>query len=95
MVLLNTNPAVSSIDVKYLIEVPRRGCIFCSTRERDTGRTRLFLFFRTGKVYTRRGLSRRWAEVDSHEAGYVRGIIDEVLHNHSVPHYTSNRIKLS
>jgi hypothetical protein len=53
---------------KHMIELPHCECVFCSTQEEETGRTRIFLVFKERqKVYMRNGLKGNWEEVTSVE----------------------------
>jgi len=48
----------------HMVELPHCECVFCSTQEEVTRRTRIFLVFRERhKVYQRNGIKGNWEEV--------------------------------
>jgi len=53
---------------RHMIELPHCECVFCSTQEEQTGRTRLFLVFKERqKVYMRHGIKGNWEELSNPE----------------------------
>ena len=53
---------------KHMIELPHCACVFCSTQEELTGRTRIFLVFKERqKVYMRNGIKGNWEEITNLE----------------------------
>lgn len=97
MVLLNTHTVGrDDLAVRYLLNIPASECLFGSTREKSTGKSRLFLAFNDGKVYARNGLADRWEEITSvYEALCIRELFTEALRDQSVPCYTTDtRFKL-
>ena len=97
MVIINTTYQVPrsqlNLDFKYLLEIPRSDCLFCSARERASGKSRLYLVFNhNGKIYSRRGLSETWAEVNgSDERTQIREQVTGALQNRTVPYFKSNQ----
>jgi sRNA-binding regulator protein Hfq len=68
---------------KHMIELPHCECVFCSTQEEQTGRTRLFLVFRERqKVYMRNGIKGNWQEIanlEEHNAvweGFEQAVLE-------------------
>ncbi|MBF0387782.1 MAG: hypothetical protein HQL20_08005 [Candidatus Omnitrophica bacterium] len=54
----------SRLVFKHMVELPHCECVFCSTQEEFTGRTRIFLLFKERrKVYQRNGTRGNWEEV--------------------------------
>jgi hypothetical protein len=52
----------------HMVELPHCECVFCSTQEEVTRRTRIFLVFRERhKVYQRNGIKGNWEEVTNPE----------------------------
>lgn len=49
---------------KHMVELPHCECVFCSTQEEETGRTRIYLVFKDKrKIYSRNGIKGNWEEV--------------------------------
>jgi len=75
---------------KHLIEVTDSQCVFCSTLEKSTGRTKLFLVFQNEpKIYRHNGLQHTWNTLDEEDTACVRRQFDCVLKESSVPCYTT------
>ena len=94
MVILNTKinkKNYSNLEFKYLLEVPRSECVFCSTKDKITKRTRLFLVFHNqDRIYERNGLKGTWEEVTGAESyREIRRIL--ALAINKVPYYSTNR----
>jgi hypothetical protein len=77
--------------VKHLIEMPSSQCVFCSTVEKDTGRTQLFLIFQhQQKIYKRNGLRGTWHEMtDREEYLMVRELFQQSQRQQKVPCYST------
>ena len=67
----------------HMVELPNCECVFCSTREEDTRRVRIFLVFKERrKIYMRNGLRGNWEEIidnDEHEMvweGFERAVLE-------------------
>ena len=94
MVTINTiqetEVSFSNITFRYLVELPNSQCVFGSARDRESGKSHLFLVFTDGRVYTRNGLKNCWDEV-SNTADYdkVRRLVTIALSNKTVPCYIS------
>lgn len=57
----------------HLIDLPNSDCVFCSTVDTSTGRTRLFLIFHErNRIYVRNGVRDTWDEL--RDAGQYRSI---------------------
>ena len=93
MVTFNTEIArnYDDLEFKYLLEIPKSDCIFCSTRERSTGRTYLYLVFNAEeKVYFRNGLKGIWVELKNRiEQHQFREILWEAIRTKSIPCYSN------
>ncbi|MCR4337512.1 MAG: hypothetical protein NUV91_06880 [Candidatus Omnitrophica bacterium] len=76
---------------KHLIEMPASNCIFCSTKERTTGRSRLFLFFQDrDRIYRRNGLKGTWEELSDQEGSRsLQRKVENILLKRNIPCYTS------
>ena len=75
----------------HLIELPYVGCIFCSTREPETGKVRLFLIFRERRrVYIRNGIKETWEELtDQRLYDFVMQTFNKVILERKVPCFTA------
>lgn len=52
----------------HLVEFARVNCLFCSAREKETGKAKLFLMFQDpNRVYVRNALKDTWEEVTNKE----------------------------
>ena len=93
MVTFNTQIArnYGDLEFKYLLEIPKSDCIFCSTRERSSGRTYLFLVFKKeDKTYFRNGLRGTWVELKSQiEYQQFREILSEAIRDKNTPCYSA------
>lgn len=78
---------------KHLIEVVDSQCVFCSTLEKSTGRTKLFLVFQNkSKIYRHNGLNRTWNSLDEEETASIRRQFDCALQERRVPCYTTLKL---
>lgn len=75
------------LEFKHFIDFPMNDCIFCSTRVRDTGRTRLFLICHADKsVYIRNGVKNQWEEVrDRDDCEEIHSAFRRAIADRSVP----------
>jgi hypothetical protein len=56
--------ALQKLVFKHMVELPHCECVFCTTEEEDTRRTRIFLVFKERRrVYVRNGVKGNWEEV--------------------------------
>jgi len=78
---------------KHLVELSGCDCVFCSTREKETGLTRLFLIFHDQRrIYTRNGINGTWDELeDQDECIRVRQKFQEVVGERKIPCFTTER----
>ncbi|MBF0618995.1 MAG: hypothetical protein HQL19_02380 [Candidatus Omnitrophica bacterium] len=54
----------SKLIFKHMVELPHCECVFCSTQEEDTGRTKIYLVFKDKhKIYQRNGIKGNWEDV--------------------------------
>ena len=54
----------SRLIFKHMVELPHCECVFCSTQEESTGRTKIYLIFKGNhKVYQRNGIKGNWEEI--------------------------------
>ncbi len=76
---------------KHMIELPHCECVFCSTQEEQTGRTRLFLVFKDRKkVYIRNGIKGNWEEVtDQGEHDIVWDGFEHAVMERKVPSFVA------
>ncbi|HLD69591.1 MAG TPA: hypothetical protein VJA17_02395 [Candidatus Omnitrophota bacterium] len=76
---------------KHMVEFPSFDCVFCSTEEKTTGRTRLFLIFNNrSKVYQRNGLKGTWDEIQNEQhSDFIRTRFDLAVQENGIPRYTS------
>ncbi len=77
----------------HVIEIARLDCVFAATRERRTGKTRLFLIYNhTGKVYFRDSLRDRWVELEEREYNIFRSLADHALMDRRIPRLRTDDI---
>lgn len=90
MVLLNTQPKQSvteQLKFNYCVEISESDCIFCSAKDRSTGKLKLYLISRADdRVYKRRPLTDSWIEVDERERDTVTAVYYDAVRN-NVPYY--------
>ncbi len=84
-------PTRDELVFQHLIDLPHCDCVFCSTRERSTGITRLFLVFNDEKrIYMRNSVKETWDELDdSDRCRSVRRGFDMALRENSVPCFSA------
>ena len=60
---MNFNQAHNFV-FQHLVEFSNFNCVFCSTKEKQSGKARLFLIFKDkGRVYMRNGIKGTWEKV--------------------------------
>jgi hypothetical protein len=76
----------SKLIFKHLVELPHCECVFCSTQDEQTGRTRIYLIFKENhRVYQRNGIKGNWEEVsdaDCRQAvmdGFQQAVIERKI----------------
>lgn len=81
----------ASIVFQHLIDLPNCDCIFCSTVETATGRTRLFLVFRQrDRIYIRNGSKDTWDELkDKPQYQLVMDRFSRAVHEQKVPCFSA------
>ena len=77
---------------KHMIELPHCECVFCSTQEEHTGRTRLFLVFKERqKIYMRHGIKGNWEELaNAEEHNAVWEGFEQAVMERKVPSFTAD-----
>ena len=92
MVIINTQTSqYSNISFRYIIEIEKSSCTFCSARDKETGKSHLFLVFTDGRAYSRNGLRGTWDEIPSNTPDYdhIRGLLSSTQANNLVPCYST------
>ncbi len=76
---------------QHMIDLPSCDCVFCSTREKETGRTRLYLIFNERRrIYVRNGIRDAWDEVqDEQEYRHVRARFDDAIVERKIPCFST------
>jgi hypothetical protein len=76
---------------KHMVELPHCECVFCSTQEQETGRTRIYLVFKgRHKVYQRNGLKGNWEEVlDAEDQAHVWEGFDSAVTERKIPSFVA------
>ena len=71
---------------RHMIELSNCECIFCSAEEVISGKTRLYLIFRSqGKIYTRNGLQGTWDQIEDIEElqnikdGFIKAVSERKI----------------
>ena len=88
---METRKCCEDIIFQHLIDLPSCDCVFCSTRERKSGRTRLFLVFNEQRrIYIRNGIRDSWDELKE-ESDYdqVRERFNHAVVEKKIPCFTS------
>lgn len=86
-----TTLTIQKLVFKHMVELPHCECVFCSTQEERTGRTRLYLVFRERrKVYHRNGLKGNWEEVlDLEEHQLVWEGFEQAVMERKIPSFVA------
>jgi hypothetical protein len=75
----------------HMVELPHCECVFCSTQEELTRRTRIFLVFRERhKIYQRNGIKGNWEEVanpEEHQA--VWDAFEQAVTERKIPSFVA------
>lgn len=76
---------------QHLIDLPHCDCVFCSARERKSGKTRLFLIFNEQKrIYIRNGIRDTWDELkDKYDYDQVRQRFNDVIAEKKIPCFSA------
>ncbi len=76
----------SKLIFKHMVELPHCECVFCSTQDEATRRTKIYLVFKENhKVYQRNGIKGNWEEVVDIEdrqnvwEGFERAVIERKI----------------
>lgn len=77
------------VTFQHIVDMPSSNCVFCSTRQRDSNRIRLFLFFNEREsVYVHNGISDIWEEIfDTEAVNYLRHRFEDVIQERKIPCY--------
>jgi hypothetical protein len=78
---------------QHLVDMPKFECVFCSTREAASGRSRLFLIFSDKRrIYMRNGLRETWDELtDEQDYNRIRTAFNQVILERRVPCFQANK----
>lgn len=78
---------LDDIVFQHLIDLPNCDCVFCSTLEKSTGRTRLFLIFNEHRrIYVRNAIKDTWDEVrEEREYDFVRRGFNQAIEERNIP----------
>ena len=81
----------SKLIYKHMVELPHCECVFCSTQEELTGRTRIYLIFKDRrKVYQRNGIKGNWEEVvDAEERQNVWEGFEQAVMERKIPSFVA------
>ena len=81
----------SKLIFKHMVELPHCECVFCSTQEESTKRTRIFLVFKERhKVYQRNGIKGNWEEVlDADERQNVWEGFEQAVIERKIPSFVA------
>lgn len=80
-----------SIVFQHLIDLPNCDCVFCSTVETSTGRTKLFLIFSERKrIYVRNGMKDTWDELkDAVQYDCLKELFERAVSEQKVPCFSA------
>ena len=78
---------VDDIVFQHLIDLPNCDCVFCSTLDKSTGRTRLFLIFNERRrIYVRNAIKDTWEEIkEEREYDSIRKGFNRVIEERNIP----------
>lgn len=93
MVLLNTHGQTKDrLEFRYFLDIPHSKSTFCSAREMESGKARLFLAnYEDGRIYKRNGDKGTWEELSTQEYLFVRDLIHKTLRDKSAPCYSASK----
>ncbi len=77
---------------KHMVELPHCECVFCSTQEEETRRTRIYLVFKEKrKVYARNGTQGNWEEVtDAVDREHVWEGFEQAVMERKIPSFVAS-----
>ncbi len=86
-----SNRPFDKYEFQHLIDYPNCDCVYCSTRDKSTGRARLFLVFNERRrIYVRNGVKNSWEELtDEGSYNTVRVRFNEAVVNDRIPYLTT------
>jgi len=78
---------VDDVVFQHLIDMPNCDCVFCSTKETTTGKTRLYLVFNERqRIYVRNGVKDMWDELeDEQEYNHVKTRFNNAISERKIP----------
>lgn len=81
----------ASIVFQHLIDLPNCDCVFCSTVETSTGRTKLFLIFsERRRIYVRNGMKDTWDELkDAAQYNCIKDLFGKAVTEQKVPCFSA------
>ena len=79
--------SVDDIVFQHLIDLPNCDCVFCSTLEKTSGRTKLFLIFNERRrIYVRNAIKDTWEEIkEEQEYDSVREGFNRAIEERKIP----------
>jgi phosphoribulokinase len=82
---------------KHMVELPHCECVFCSTQEEGTGRSRIYLIFKEKcKVYARNGIRGNWEEVtDAGDHDHIWEGFEQAVTERKVPSFVASGTDLA
>lgn len=82
---------------KHMVELPHCECVFCSTQEEGTGRSRIYLIFKERqKAYQRNGLKGNWEEVvDPEDHANVWEGFEQAVMERKIPSFVASTPSLA
>ncbi|MBF0485753.1 MAG: hypothetical protein HQL16_04475 [Candidatus Omnitrophica bacterium] len=81
---------------KHMVELPHCECVFCTTQEEETNRTKIFLVFKDRRrIYVRNGVKGNWEEVSSHERESVWEGFEQAVTSRKIPSFVTTAPELA
>jgi len=80
---------------EHLVELPNCDCVFCSTRDPQSHRVKLFLIFNEQRrIYVRNGSRQTWDELkDGKEYEYVRNGFNQAIIDRKIPCFSMDEME--
>jgi hypothetical protein len=82
---------------KHMVELPHCECVFCSTQEEETGRSRIYLVFKERrKIYSRNGIKGNWEEiVEAEDHAHVWEGFEQAITDRKIPSFVASGTEFS
>ncbi|NND53063.1 MAG: hypothetical protein HKN54_11745 [Flavobacteriaceae bacterium] len=80
-----------NIVFQHLIDLPNCDCVFCSTVDNSTGRTKLFLVFNERRrIYIRNGAKDTWDEIkDENQYECIKDRFNQAILEQKIPCFSA------